>query len=233
MLNTGVLVALLLLNFLLVVIMEITNNGLSLFNYIGDNKSQADDVLEKLAQGSNKDVSGGLDVLESGLGRGEFEETLELLEKGEIDIDLSLVENYQQFNQQKLNREIAQLAESFDLGSEVVVSIQNGELLVEGESDNAKALQQYFDKDTRLNALVQQTAKLSQFVEWGQAKEQAAVYQTEDMPEEQLVDFLKDARLVVTQGNEFYMSDKGSAFYSQGHTQSIIDKIAKEAEENS
>jgi hypothetical protein len=209
--------------------MEITNNPLSLFSYIGDN-NKADSVLQELAKGSNKDVSGGLDVLENGLIRGAFEETLQLLEKGEIDIDLKLVENYYQFNQQKLNREVAQLAGDFELGSEVIVTLQNGELLVEGESDDAKALQRYLDKDSRLSALVQQTAKLSQFVEWGQAKEQAAVYQSEDMPEAQLVDFLKDARLVVTQSNQFIISDKGSAFYSQGHTQYLIDKLSKETE---
>jgi hypothetical protein len=50
------------------------------------------------------------------------------------------------------------------------------------------------------------------------------------MPEAQLLDFLKNARLVVTQSNQFIMSDKGSAFYSQGHTQYLIDKIPKEAE---
>ena len=209
--------------------MEITNNPLSLFSYIGDN-NKADSVLQELAKGSNKDVSGGLDVLENGLSRGAFEETLQLLEKGEIDIDLKLVENYYQFNQQKLNREVAQLAGDFELGSEVIVTLQNGELLVEGESDDAKALQRYLDKDSRLSALVQQTAKLSQFVEWGQAKEQASVYQSEDMPEAQLVDFLKDARLVVTQSNQFIISDKGSAFYSQGHTQYLIDKLPKETE---
>jgi len=210
--------------------MEITNNPLSLFSYIGDNNNKADSVLQELAKGSNKDVSGGLDVLENGLSRGAFEETLQLLEKGEIDIDLKLVENYYQFNQQKLNREVAQLAGDFELGSEVIVTLQNGELLVEGESDDAKALQRYLDKDSRLSALVQQTAKLSQFVEWGQAKEQASVYQSEDMPEAQLVDFLKDARLVVTQSNQFIISDKGSAFYSQGHTQYLIDKLSKETE---
>jgi len=210
--------------------MEITNNPLSLFSYIGDNNNKADSVLQELAKGSNKDVSGGLDVLENGLSRGAFEETLQLLEKGEIDIDLKLVENYYQFNQQKLNREVAQLAGDFELGSEVIVTLQNGELLVEGESDDAKALQRYLDKDSRLSALVQQTAKLSQFVEWGQAKEQASVYQSEDMPEAQLVDFLKDARLVVTQSNQFIISDKGSAFYSQGHTQYLIDKLPKETE---
>jgi hypothetical protein len=210
--------------------MEITNKPLSLFNYIGDNKNKADDVLQQLAKGSNKDVSGGISVLESGLNKGAFEETLQLLEKGEIDIDLNLVENYYQFNQQKLNREVTQLAENFDLGSEVIVTLQNGELLVEGGTANAKALQQYLDKDQRLNALVQQTAKLSQFVEWGLAKVQAAQYKSQDMPEEQLVDFLKDARLVVTQDNQFFMSDKGSTFYSQGHTQYLVDNLSKDSE---
>jgi hypothetical protein len=211
-------------------LMEITNKPLSLFNYIGDNKNKADDVLQQLAKGSNKDVSGGISVLESGLNKGAFEETLQLLEKGEIDIDLNLVENYYQFNQQKLNREVTQLAENFDLGSEVIVTLQNGELLVEGGTANAKALQQYLDKDQRLNALVQQTAKLSQFVEWGLAKVQAAQYKSQDMPEEQLVDFLKDARLVVTQDNQFFMSDKGSTFYSQGHTQYLVDNLSKDSE---
>ncbi|MGK0306438.1 MAG: hypothetical protein ACI8UG_002193 [Gammaproteobacteria bacterium] len=209
--------------------MQITSNPLSLFSYIGDN-NKADDVLQDLAKGNKKDVSGGLDVLESGLNRGAFEETLQLLEKGEVDIDLNLVENYYKFNQQKLNREVAHLAENFDLGSEVRVTIQDGALLVAGESDNSKALQQYIDKDNRLSTLIQQTAKLSQFVEWGQAKEQAAIYKSEDMPEGQLVDFLKDARLVVTQGNHFIMSEMGSTFYSQGHTQRLIDNNSKEAE---
>jgi hypothetical protein len=210
--------------------MQITSNPLSLFSYIGDNNNKADDVLQDLAKGNKKDVSGGLDVLESGLNRGAFEETLQLLEKGEIDIDLNLVENYYQFNQQKLNREVAHLTENFDLGSDVRVTIQDGALLVAGESDNSKALQQYLDKDNRLSTLVKQTAKLSQFVEWGQAKEQAAKYKSEDMPEAQLVDFLKDARLVVTQSNQFIMSEMGSTFYSQGHTQQLIDKLSKEME---
>jgi hypothetical protein len=212
--------------------MEITSHSQSLFNYIGDNKNKADDLLQELAQGKPKDVSGGLDVLKSGLNKGEFEETLKLLEKGEIDIDLKLVENYFQFNQQKLNREIAELTKSFDLGSEVKVTIQDGELVVEGDSKNAEALQQYLDKDTRLNTLVQQTAKLSQFVEWGQAKEQAAEYKSQDMPEAQLLDFLKDARLVVTHNNQLIMSDKGSAFTSQGHTLYLVDTLAKETEQS-
>ncbi|MGK0380729.1 MAG: hypothetical protein ACI8QG_000472 [Flavobacteriales bacterium] len=134
--------------------MEINNKPLSLFNYIADyNKSS--DVLQSLAKTNNKDISGGLDVLESGLNKRQFEETLKRLEKGEIDIDLNLVDNYYQLNQQKPDREISQLAKNFELSSEVAVTLQDGKLVAEGETKNAKTLQQYFDKDTRLNSLVQ------------------------------------------------------------------------------
>jgi hypothetical protein len=207
--------------------MEIISNALSLFNYIG-NSDKSNEVLQALANNTNKDVGAGLDVLESGLNHGKFEEMLELMESGEIDIDINLVENYYQFNQQKLNREVAQLAKNFDLESEVALTLQHSGLVVEGGSDNAKALQDYIDKDIRFSTLVQQTAKLSQFVEWGQAKEQAAAYQADDMPEEKLVDFLKDARLIMTQSNQFIMSDIGSTFYSQGHTQQLIDNNLKD-----
>ncbi|MFT5838004.1 MAG: hypothetical protein ACI9UT_000495 [Flavobacteriales bacterium] len=212
--------------------MEINNKALSLFNYIGDyNKSN--DVLQTLAKTNNKDIGGGLDVLENGLNKGQFEETLKLLEKGEIDIDLNLVDNYFQFNQQKLDREITQLAKNFDLSSDIAVTLQDGKLVVDGDSNNVKALQEYLDKDIRLNSLVQQTGKLSQFVEWGEAKQQAAEYKSEDMPQEQIVDFLKDARLVVTQNNQFIMSEKSSGFYSQGHTQYLTDNIAQNIDEAS
>ena len=141
--------------------MEINNKPLSLFNYISDyNKSS--DVLQSLAKTNNKDISYWLDVLESGLNKRQFEETLKRLEKtlkrlekGEIDIDLNLVDNYYQLNQQKPDREISQLAKNFELSSEVAVTLQDGKLVAEGETKNAKTLQQYFDKDTRLNSLVQ------------------------------------------------------------------------------
>jgi len=205
--------------------MEINNKPLSLFDYIGNN-NQSKTVLQGLSNSHSKDVRGGLDTLENGLNKGRFEETFELLEKGEIDIDLNLVENYFQFNKQKLDKEVAQLAKNFDLGGEIELGLQAGSLVVNGDSDNSQALQQYLDRDTRLAKLIQQTGKLSQFVEWGQAKEQAAEYKANGMQEEQLVNFLKDARLVVTQDNQFIMSEKGSDFTSKGYTQYLTDKIA-------
>ncbi len=207
--------------------MEINNKSLSLFNYISDT-NKSNEVLQTLAKSNDRDVGAGLQVLENGLDKGQFEETLKLLEKDEIDIDLNLVGNYQQFNQQKLDREISQLAKNFDLSSEVTATLQENKLVLEGDNKNVKALQQYLDKDIRLNTLVQQTGKLSQFVEWGEAKQQAAQFKSEDMPEEQLLDFLKDARSVVTQNNQFIMSEKGSSFSSQGYTKFLIDKYVQD-----
>jgi hypothetical protein len=34
----------------------------------------------------------------------------------------------------------------------------------------------------------------------------------------------------VTQDNQFFMSDKGSTFYSQGHTQYLVDNLSKDSE---
>ncbi|MEP0357045.1 hypothetical protein [Paraglaciecola sp.] len=208
--------------------MEITNNALSLFNYIG-NSNNSSGSLESLANNARKEISHGIGVLESGLNTGAFEETFELIENGEIDVDLNHVENYYQFNQQKLDREVTQLATSFDLGSEVVVSLTDGELVVEGDSDNIEALQHYLDKDTRLNALIQQTAKLSEFVEWGEAKNQAAEYKENGMSEESIVAFLQDARSVMNHDNKFVLADIGSTFYSRGHTQSLVDNISEDS----
>lgn len=202
--------------------MEIISNTLLLFNFIG-NIDKSKEVLQALAQNTNKNVGAGLNMLESGLNNGKFEETLDLMKSGEIDIDINQVENYYQFNLQRLKQEVAQLAKKFDLESEIVITLHQTGLVVEGRSDNTKALHQYLDKDIQLSALVQPTAKLSQFVEWGQAKDVSAQYQAEDMPEEQLVGFLKDARLIMSQVNQFIMSDLGSTFYSMVHTQQFID----------
>jgi hypothetical protein len=85
-----------------VITLEINNKPLSLFNFIGDNH-KSNDILQGLAKSNDKNIGAGLDVLESGLNNGQFEETLKLLEKGEIDVDLNLVGNYFQFNQKSWN----------------------------------------------------------------------------------------------------------------------------------
>jgi hypothetical protein len=93
--------------------MQITSNSLSLLSYIGENNIKSNDLLRGIAEDNSKDVGGVIDVLVSGLNKGAFGETLQLMNKGEID--LKLAENCYHFNQQKLNRDVAQLAEILNL----------------------------------------------------------------------------------------------------------------------
>ena len=206
--------------------MEIANKALSLFDFIG-NHNKSNSLLEELGKGQREDIIGGIRVLESGVAAGNFEDTLKLLEKGEIDIDLTTVENYFQFNQNKLDKELAQLTKNFSLGAGTHITLQDGMLVVADTSENGQALQHYLDKDKRLNNLIEQTGKLSQFVEWGQAKQQAAVYKSNDVTEEELVDFLKNARKVVTEDNHLILLEKGSGFSSQGHTQALVEQLSE------
>ena len=103
--------------------MQITSNSPSLLSYIGENNIKSNDLLRGIAEDNSKDVGGGIDVLVSGLNKRAFEETLQLMNKSEID--LKLAENYYQFNQQKLNRDVAQLAGNFELGSAVTVKLES------------------------------------------------------------------------------------------------------------
>ncbi|MDO6692877.1 hypothetical protein Q4574_06250 [Aliiglaciecola sp. 3_MG-2023] len=206
--------------------MQINTQPLSLFDYL-DNQTQGNQDLENIANTAKQDIKSGLAVLDSGLANQEFEETLRLLEKGEIDLDLNTVENYYQFNQNRLNQEIEQLFAQFDSVDNLQISIENERLTVTGDEQSAESLQKYLDRDSRLNSLVKQTSTLSQFVEWGKAKEQAAVYQEENMPEETLVDYLKEAREVVNNSNELVISSKGGYFTSHGQTDVLTKKYSE------
>ncbi|WP_342806932.1 hypothetical protein [Alteromonas sp. M12] len=205
--------------------MQVYSQPLSLFDYIG-NQTQSNQDLENIAQANKQDIKGGLAVLNTGLANQDFEETLKLLEKGEIDLDLNTVENYFEFNQNRLNKEIEQLSAQYDGINSLKISVEDEKLTVIGDGPSAESLQRYLDRDSRLNDLVQQTSKLSQFVEWGKAKEQAAVYQQENMPEETLIDYLKEARDVVNNVNELTVTATGGDFASHGHTDILTKKYS-------
>lgn len=202
--------------------MQVNNNPLSLFDFIG-NQERTDDVLENLSKRADKDIASGIQAFETGLNRNEFEETLKRIEKGELDVDLPTIENYFNFNLNKLESSLGTLQSSFNLTSPLEIKIEDGSLLVPEREDKGQ-IQNYLERDDGLNQLITQTSKLSQFVEWAQAKEQAAEFKNEGMPESELVDFLKNARTVVTQSNRILISQEASLFYSEGQTKGLIDK---------
>lgn len=208
--------------------MQINSNPLTLFDFIG-NQEKTNEVLENLAERSKKDVVSGLQAFETGLNLNEFEETLKQIENGEISVDLPTIENYFSFNQNKLESALSSLQRNFDLEPPLEVTVEDGGLQV-SEHEDQDRIQRYLDRDESLNKLITQTSKLSQFVEWAQAKEQAATFKEEGMSESELVDFLKSARTVVTETNRLYVSNEASLFDSEDQTKGLIDKYTVKKE---
>ncbi|WP_158965693.1 hypothetical protein [Paraglaciecola sp. L3A3] len=198
------------------------NKALTLFDYIGDN-NKSTSILEDLANKQGQNIAGNIQAVDTELSLGQFEGTLDKIEKGEIEVNSATLENYFQFNKNKLNNEFKQLADVYQINIDSEITIEDGKLLVSGDTKNAKQLQQYLDADQRLNKLVQQSSRLSKLIEWDQAKQQAAKLKEQDVPEQQIVDFLKEGRQVVNNDNKLLFTNVGLGFTSEGQTQVLVD----------
>lgn len=204
--------------------MEINSQRLNLFDYLS-NRSNADNALDKLSENQSKDIKGGFSALNNGLNEGSFENTLNSIENGDIDVSVETVENYLLFNSERLASEMEGLSSRFGLTLPVELTIENGEVIMADPLN--KDIKDYMDRDVRFTDLVKQTAKLSQFVEWAHAKEGAAKFQSNDMPEEKLISFLQDARKVVNNPNKIFLTDAGVGFSSTGTTQKLIEQYTE------
>lgn len=211
--------------------MNIYTNTHSLFDYIGGNQ-QSHDQLSKLANNNGKDITSAFKSLDQGMVQGKFDETLKLMESGQINLSIDKIKNYLGFNQEQLGRELRQLAQRFDLPNDIKLSLDGDKVKVVGDSQKHTELQHYLDKDGRLNKLIRQTGKLSQFVEWGNAKNEAATFKQQGMEEDKLVSFLKDARQVLHNSQQLSFSSNQVKLSSSGHTQGLVEKITGKEKES-
>lgn len=202
------------------------NKALSLFDYIGDD-TKSTSILDDLANKQTQNIAGSIQAVDSGLSLGQFESTLQKIESGEIELNSDALQNYFQFNKDRLTSGFENLADTYHVNSETQLSIEEGKVLVSGDTKSSEQLQQYLDKDQRLNKLIQQSSRLSKLIEWDHAKQQAGTYKEQDMPEQQIIDFLKDSRKVVNNNNKLLFTNQGLGFISEGQTQVLIDKIAE------
>lgn len=202
------------------------NKALSLFDYIGDD-TKSTSILDDLANKQTQNIAGGIQAVDSGLSLGKFEDTLKKIENGDIEVNSTTLQNYLEFNKGKLTSEFNQLTEVYQINIETQISIEEGKVLVSDDTKSSEQLQQYLDKDQRFNKLIQQSSRLSKLIEWDHAKQQAGTYKEQDMPEQQIIDFLKDSRKVVNNHNKLLFTNQGLGFTSEGQTQVLIDKKAE------
>ncbi|MDU0353091.1 hypothetical protein RS130_03335 [Paraglaciecola aquimarina] len=203
--------------------------ALTLFDYISDN-NQATSTLENLANKQASNIASSIQAVDDGLSLGQFEETLDKIESGEIEVNSETLQNYFEFNKNRLTNQFSQLIDTYQITTETEISIQDDKLTVSGDTKSAQQLQQYLDSDQNLNRLIQQSSRLSKLIEWDQAKQQASIYKEQDMTDEKIVDFLKDSRKIVGDNNKLLFTNAGLGFDSEGQTQAIIEQTEPKQE---
>ncbi|MEC7634530.1 MAG: hypothetical protein VYA33_13895, partial [Pseudomonadota bacterium] len=138
------------------------------------------------------------------------------------------------FNRQKLASELRDLAAKLGISDDTKLTVSKGELVIEssqGEQELDKTtlrLQQYLEKDTNLTSLIQQTSRLSQFKEWGDATSFASTLQEKGTDEATIQSFLKEARTSVTSDNTLIFNKNGFGFSSDGKTDALIGAFDKQ-----
>lgn len=206
--------------------MRVNNQAMNLFTYL-DNQAAADDVLKNVAEKQKSNSFQDLNLVSVGITGGNFDDMLSAMEKGELNVDLQTMGNYVDFNMQKMEKEVLQLARGFGVSMPVEINIEDGQLQVLDDSDEGQKLQDYLDRDERLNKLVQQTGKLSQFYEWGLVREQASKYQESGVDDGELLEFLQEGRENIVHQNRLLIDSEGVQYLSQRQSQSLIEKYSE------
>lgn len=206
----------------------------SLFNYLGDTnnaQSALQDVVEKSKQANA--LSDAFVNFKSELQGSQIDAFLEKMENGDATLNSTTLTNYLEFNRQKLASELNNLAAKFGITDDKSFTISKGKLVVETDGntlglDRATLhLQQYLEKDANLTSLIEQTSRLSQFTEWGEATNFASSLKEENADEQTIQSFLKDARSSVMSDNTLIFNKSGFGFSSEGKTKALIEEFQK------
>lgn len=206
----------------------------SLFNYLGDTnnaQSALQDVVEKSKQANA--LSDAFVNFKSELQGSQIDAFLEKMENGDATLNSTTLTNYLEFNRQKLASELNNLAAKFGITDDKSFTISKGKLVVETDGntlglDRATLhLQQYLEKDANLTSLIEQTSRLSQFSEWGEATNFASSLKEENADEQTIQSFLKDARSSVMSDNTLIFNKSGFGFSSEGKTKALIEEFQK------
>ena len=204
--------------------MQVRNQAMSLFNYL-ENQAASDQALKNAADKQSANNIQDLSLVNLGISQGNFDEMLSEMEKGTLNVNLKTMGNYVDFNMQKLNREVGDLAQSFGLNLPTEISLEDGKLSVLDDSPAGQSFQDYLDKDSRLNSLAQQTGKLSQFYEWGLVREQAGSYQNSGVDDDNLLGFLQEGREKIVHQNRLLIDSDGVQYLSQGQSGQLAEKF--------
>jgi hypothetical protein len=210
--------------------MQIQQSMTSLFDYL-NNASDADAALQSVVEAQKNNISTGLSDVQSNLATGNVDDALERLKSGENGINLQTLDNLMSFNMRGVTEDLTDRAKNLDLTFDVKLSQEDGSWVVSSEYDpehkGLAQLQQYLDRNPKLQSKLDDLNALSEFYELGQSQEYAKELQEANVDEDEVVSYLTQSREHLFSMDSFYLSDAGLSIASRGESEGLFEQVKK------
>ncbi|WP_339773568.1 hypothetical protein [uncultured Paraglaciecola sp.] len=210
--------------------MQIQQSALTLFDYIA-NPSASDSALQSAVSSQKNNIYAEITAVQSNLASGNIDDALQRLKSGENGINLQTLDNMLSFNLRPVAEDLTQTAKDLGLNFDVQLKQEEGKWQVISdqtpEHKGLAQLQQYLDKNTRLQSKLDDLNALSEFYELGQSQEYAKELQTADVHEDDVVTYLTQSREYLFSLDSFYLSDRGMSIASRGESEGLFEEVKK------
>ena len=135
------------------------------------------------------------------------------------------------FNLRPVTEDLTQAAKDLGLTFDVQLSQQDGQWQVSSDQNpdhkGLAQLQQYLDKNPKLQSKLNDLNALSEFYELGQSQEYAKELQSADVHEDDVVTYLTQSRDYLFSLDSFYLSDRGLSIASRGESEGLFEEVKK------
>lgn len=207
--------------------MQINNAGKTLLDYL-DNRNKSSEALGHAAHGQNhRDIFVELKAVEQSVAENNLDSTFALVDDLENSVSAQTIDNMIAFKGRKVEERLSDIAEGLGVAQEVKVQLDEGAWKVvdspELSEKQSDYINNYLQADRRLNSELTQLNRLSKVYEFSQIKEEAAKLKSEDEPESNIIDFLKNSRQSIFENDVIRFSKSSFEIGSRGLAASLID----------
>jgi hypothetical protein len=207
--------------------MQVQNNKLSLFDYIG-NLSNTESGFEKAIAGQKSNLGNEIRGLQSDFSAQKVDDTLERLQNGDTSLSLQTIDNMLNFNMIAVSKDLQQMAADLGIEGDVKITHGDGQWQVKSATDGDRALQQlqtYLDRNKGLQTKLNTINQLSEMVELGKSQAFAKQLQEADISEPDVVTYLTKAREYLFSIDSFSLSNKHLTLTSQGEAENFFAEV--------
>ncbi|NCP66346.1 MAG: hypothetical protein GW836_17110 [Paraglaciecola sp.] len=208
--------------------MQIKNNALSLFDYIG-NYAKTEQAFERGINNQKRDVAADLRSLQQDIALDKVDETLKRLQSGEQGMSINTLNNMLNFSLAPISKDLQNVAAGIGIVGKVELKKMEGKWAVTSElaadNSNIKQLQAYIDRNAKLNTKLDNLSKLSAMYELGLSQNYAKQLQEAGVSEPEVVSYLTQSREYLYGLERFKLNAGGLSPTSRGEADTLFSAI--------